>query len=118
MKRTIVITTILCSALLIGGNVYSTVFAQNEQTQIVHKADTVQQVSGLAKEDALNLLLENNNLDYLYQGDENNFEALKEEGLSGYVFLPDIETDIGYFVDKNTKEIYHFHPDGYLELVK
>lgn len=129
-KRTVVIATILCSGLLIGGNEYIKAFAQNkpvqEQTQVVHnaetiqvtyKADTVSKTHCLAKEDALNLLKENNYLDYLYQGDENDFDVLKEKGLSGYVFLPDIDTDMGYFVDKNTKEIYYFHPNGYLELI-
>ena len=116
MKRTVVMTTILCSGLLLtGGNVYSNVFAQD---QIVKQTSTVQEVKSLTKEDALDLLLEHNNLTYLYQGDESSFDALKEKGLSGHVFLPDIETDIGYFVDKNTKEIYYFHPSGYLELAK
>ena len=116
MKRTLVIATILCSGLLIGGNVYSNVFAK--QNEIVKQTNAVQEVKSLTKDDALNLLLNHNNLAYLYQGDESTFKALKEEGLSGYVFLPDIETDIGYFVDKNAKEIYYFHPSGYLELVK
>lgn len=117
MKRTVAITTILCSGLLIGGNIYSNVFAQ--QNEIVKQTNTtVQEVESLTKDDALNLLINHNNLTYLYQGDESEFKVLKEKGLSGYIFLPDIETDIGYFVDKNTKEIYYFHPSGYLELVK
>lgn len=76
-------------------------------------------VKTLTKEDALNLLLDMNpNLVYSYQGDENTFPALKEKGLSGYVFLPNIDTDLGYFVDKNTSNIYYFHPSGYLEKIK
>lgn len=35
----------------------------------------------------------------------------------GYVFLSDIETDLGYFVDKNTGDVYYFHPSGYMELI-
>ncbi|WP_279167162.1 hypothetical protein [Thomasclavelia cocleata] len=116
MKRTAVIATILCSGLLLGGNVCSNVFAQ--QNEIAKQTNAVQEVKSLTKNDALNLLLNHNDLVYLYQGDENTFEILKEKGLSGYVFLPNIETDIGYFVDKGTKEIYYFHPSGYLELVK
>lgn len=116
MKRTVVIATILCSGLLLGGSIYSNVFAQ--QNEMVKQTNTVQEVKSLTKEDALNILLDYNNLVYLYQGDETVFKFLKEKNLSGYVFLPDIETDLGYFVDKNTKEIYYFHPSGYLELVK
>lgn len=115
MKRTAVMATILCSGLLLGGNIYSNVFAQ--QNEIVKQPNAVQEVKNLTKNDALDLLLNHNDLVYLYQGDENTFETLKEKGLSGYVFLPDIETDIGYFVDKDTKEIYYFHPSGYLELL-
>ncbi len=53
---------------------------------------------------------------YAYQGDENTFNAIAQRGLSGYVFLPDYDTDLGFFVDKNTASIYYFHPSGYLEL--
>ncbi|MBQ8998463.1 MAG: hypothetical protein IJ086_07235 [Clostridium sp.] len=123
MKGAVVITTILCSTLLIGGRQYSNIFAQSEvvnqtKNEIVEQYNTVQEVNYIAVEDALNILQKQNTLDYLYQGDESTFKALKEKGLSGYVFIPDIDTDIGYFVDKNTAEIYYFHPGGYLELVK
>lgn len=81
--------------------------------------EEVNVVNILTKEDALNLLLGMNpNLVYTYQGDENDFLVLKEKGLSGYVFLPNIDTDLGYFVDKNTSSIYYFHPSGYLEKIK
>ncbi len=81
--------------------------------------EEVDVVKILTKEDALNLLLDMNpNLVYAYQGDENTFPALKEKGLSGYVFLPNVDTDLGYFVDKNTSSIYYFHPSGYLEKIK
>ena len=70
-------------------------------------------------EDALKLLNEMNpNLTYEYKGDENTFTTLKDKSLSGYVFLPNIDTDLGYFVDKNTSSIYYFHPSGYLEKIK
>lgn len=73
----------------------------------------------LSRNDALNLLLDMNpNLVYAYQGDENTFPVLKSKGLSGYVFLPNVDTDLGYFVDKNTSSIYYFHPSGYLEKIR
>ena len=54
---------------------------------------------------------------YTYQGDENTFETMKEKGIRGHVFLPNIETDMAYLVDKDTGSIYFFHPSGYLELL-
>lgn len=62
--------------------------------------------------------VEQGDFTYTYQGDENNFDTLKEDGIKGYVFLPNIETDMGYLVDKDNGSIYLFHPSGYLELVK
>lgn len=117
MKRTVVITTILCTGLLlIGGNVNSNVVAQ---TQIIKQNNAVQEVISLTKEDALNILLKHNNeLNYVYQGDENVFEVLKEKELSGYVFLPNnVDTDLGYFVNNDTQDIYYFHPSGYLDII-
>jgi len=35
----------------------------------------------------------------------------------GYIFLSDIETDLGHFVDTNTGDVYYFHPSGYMELI-
>ena len=73
----------------------------------------------LSKEEAEQLLINiNPELEYLYQGDENNFSALKERNLTGYVFLPNVDGDIGYFIDKTNSDVYFFHPSGYLELVK
>ncbi|WP_250673227.1 hypothetical protein LZ906_005890 [Paraclostridium ghonii] len=84
---------------------------------VKNKEDSVAKT--LTKDDALKLLLDMNpNLVYAYQGDENTFSALKNKGLSGYVFLPNVDTDLGYFVDKNTSSIYYFHPSGYLEKIK
>lgn len=71
----------------------------------------------LSKEDALNLLKEKNDkVDYSYMGDEETYSVLKEKGHQGYVFLPDIQTDLGMFVNKNTREIYYFHPSGYMDI--
>ncbi len=73
----------------------------------------------LSKEEAEQLLINiNPELEYLYKGDENNFSALKERNLTGYVFLPNVDGDIGYFIDKTNSDVYFFHPSGYLELVK
>ena len=73
--------------------------------------------AGLSREDALNLLNEKNNkVDYSYMGDENTYSVLKEKGHEGYVFLPNAPTDLGMFVNKNTKEIYYFHPSGYMDI--
>lgn len=55
---------------------------------------------------------------YTYQGDENTFEAMQEKGIRGYVFLPNIETDLAYIVDKDSESIYLFHPSGYFELLQ
>ena len=52
------------------------------------------------------------------QGTENDFVALKEKGLEGYVFLMDADTDLGMFVNKDDAKIYYFHPSGYLELAE
>lgn len=61
--------------------------------------------------------VEKSDFTYTYQGDENTFEAMKEKGIRGYVFLPNLETDMAYLVDKDTGSIYFFHPSGYLELL-
>lgn len=63
------------------------------------------------------LIYNNSQVTYLYQEDENEFIALSKENLTGYIFLPDVETKIKYFVSKKTHKIYYFHPSGYLELV-
>ncbi|WP_419749629.1 hypothetical protein [Terrisporobacter petrolearius] len=55
---------------------------------------------------------------YTYQGDENTFEAMQEKGIRGYVFLPNLETDLAYLVDKDSGSIYFFHPSGYFELLQ
>ena len=70
----------------------------------------------LNREEALNeLKKQGTNLDYSYMGDEKDYSVLKEKGHEGYVFLPNTNTDMGLFVDKNTKEVYYFHPSGYID---
>ena len=111
MKKSIIISLLLCFSLFTIKPVSEIIFAQdNSDNLISHKQ--------LTQEDAKELLLKyNDKVDYIYQGDASQFEALKAKNLQGYVFLPNVETDIGYFVDKNTCSIYFFHPSGYLELV-
>ena len=72
-------------------------------------------------EEVLNKYLnevEKTDLTYTYQGDENTFESIKEKGIRGYVFLPNVDTDMAYLVDKDNGNIYFFHPSGYFELLQ
>ena len=62
--------------------------------------------------------VEKTDLTYTYQGDENTFESIKEKGIRGYVFLPNVDTDMAYLVDKENGNIYFFHPSGYFELLQ
>ncbi len=80
--------------------------------------------TGMTKSEAKAILnkyikeVEEADFTYTYQGDENTFEAMQEKGIRGYVFLPDIETDMAYLVDKDNGSIYFFHPSGYFELLQ
>ena len=80
--------------------------------------------SGITKSEAEAVLnkyindVEQVDFTYTYQGDENDFTVIKEKGIRGYVFLPNLDTDLAYFVDKDTKSIYLFHPSGYFELIQ
>lgn len=113
LKKAIIISFILCGSLFLFKPVTQLIFAENNQNA------SILQNHILTQEEAKQLLLNyNNKVDYIFQGDANQFDALKSKNLQGYVFLPDVDTDIGYFVDKNTSDIYFFHPSGYLELVK
>ena len=126
MKKSIIALSILLTGIL---TISPVTFAQNKaninykqinQNVINNQEEVNININNtITKEEAKELLeLKNPNIKYLYQGDENNFTVLKEKGLSGYVFLPDVEGDMGYFVDKTTQNIYYFHPSGYLELIK
>lgn len=97
------------------------VFNENKETSKDEYKDNIakEEKQVLSKEEAEQLLIAiNPELEYLYQGDENNFSVLKEKNLTGYVFLPNVDGDMGYFVDKTNSDVYFFHPSGYLELVK
>lgn len=112
MKKGILVLCVLCCSFLLVQPLNQLSFAQTNPkgVSIKHKQ--------LTQKEAKQLLLKyNNKVDYIYQGDSSQFEALKNKKLQGYVFLPDVETDIGYFVDKTNCNIYFFHPSGYLELI-
>lgn len=126
MKKSIIALSILLTGIL---TISPVTFAQNKaninykqinQNVINNQEEVNIDINNtITKKQAKELLeLKNPNIKYLYQGDENNFTVLKEKSLSGYVFLPDVEGDMGYFVDKTTQNIYYFHPSGYLELIK
>lgn len=92
--------------------------AEKPDKDVYNKQDSLnKEATSLTKEDALNLLKEKNKHQYYtYMGDENTYSILKEKGHEGYVFLPDSQTDLGMFVNKNTKEVYYFHPSGYMDI--
>ena len=111
MKNLVIFLCILCSSLLFINPIQNMSHA-NDNNKIHHQIElTVEQAKEL-------LIKYNNKVDYIYQGDANDFEYLKSKKLQGYVFLPNVDTDIGYFVDKQTSKIYFFHPSGYLKLAK
>ena len=99
---------------------------QNTQNTTEEKVQTSEQKEDLRMsksqaEAVLNKYLnevEKTDLTYTYQGDENTFESIKEKGIRGYVFLPNVDTDMAYLVDKDNGNIYFFHPSGYFELLQ
>ena len=99
---------------------------QNTQNKTEEKFQTSEQKEDLRMsksqaEAVLNKYLnevEKTDLTYTYQGDENTFESIKEKGIRGYVFLPNVDTDMAYLVDKDNGNIYFFHPSGYFELLQ
>ena len=117
MKKIAIILSLLCLISFLTITNFESIFAYNTNNISLNAQEKLSSV--LSKEDALKLLQSiNPNLAYEYKGDETNFPVLKDKGLYGYVFLPNIDTDLGYFIDKNNSHIYYFHPSGYLELIK
>ena len=96
---------------------------ENNTTQIEEETTfaEVEDKTGMSKSEAEAILnkyikeVEEADFTYTYQGDENTFEAIKEKGIRGYVFLPNVDTDLAYLVDKDSGNIYYFHPSGYFE---
>lgn len=114
MKKSILVLSILVGGLFLVNPTHEITFAQENNNQA-----TVQKQHTLTQADAQQLLINNNDkVNYIFQGTSDDFKALQDKGLKGYVFLPDVESDMGYFVDQDTSHIYYFHPSGYLELIK
>ncbi|MGM9532123.1 hypothetical protein [Intestinibacter sp.] len=131
MKKAIIsIISILCVGLMVVGPIkesYATDLNDTKSEQeVVEATNQKQQVKeetnedkALTKSEALQLVKDfEPSLDYDYMGDENTYECIKENGIKGYVFLPQCEGDMAYLVDKETGNIYFFHPSGYFELLK
>lgn len=113
MKKSILVLSVLVGGLFLINPTHEISFAQGNTTS------SVKQQTMLTQADAEKLLINNNNkVNYIFKGTSDNFKTLQEKGLKGYIFLPDVDTDMGYFVDQNTSHIYYFHPSGYLELIK
>lgn len=120
MKKAIMVLSILCGGLLLTNPIVTT-FAQGKNTTVIEnklEGNSVEVINELNIDQAKDILsMRNDNIEYTYQGDENTFEVLKEKGLEGYVFLGNVDGDLGYFVNKDSAEIYYFHPSGYLERI-
>ncbi|MEG2786517.1 MAG: hypothetical protein RR942_01760 [Romboutsia sp.] len=113
MKKSLLVLSLLVGGLLLMNPTNEVSFAQE------NNKPSVEQQATLSQADAQQLLINNNNkISYKFQGTSNDFKALQEKGLHGYVFLPNVDSDMGYFVDQDTSHIYYFHPSGYLELIK
>lgn len=123
MKKAIITLSILCSVLLIINPLSDKTFAQGNDNSIIRKENTTIEsganvIKVLSEEQAKEVLgIYNSNLSFNYEGDEDTFISIKDKNLEGYVFTADVESDLGYFVDKNTSNIYYFHPSGYLEMI-
>ncbi len=92
---------------------------KTEIEQVKEEQPVVKENKTLTKEEALQLVIDYEPiLTYIYQGDENTYSCIKEKGITGYVFLPTCDGDMAYLVDKETANIYFFHPSGYFELLK
>lgn len=121
MKKSILVLSILVGGLFLVNPTHEVTFAQenNQQNNQQNNQATVQKQNTLTQFDAQQLLINNNDkVNYIFQGTSNSFKALQDKSLKGYVFLPDVDTDMGYFVDQDTSHVYYFHPNGYLELIK
>lgn len=118
--RTIMIAT-LC-AVLVGGIVAPTVSTVSAASKPSKVATVVKKKSTkklLSQEQALNILNKiDSSVEYIYMGTEKNFDALQAKKLKGFVFLPDEEGDMGYFINSKNGQVFFFHPSGYMERIK
>lgn len=119
--KTIMIAT-LC-AVLVGGivaptvNTVSAASKPNKVATAVVKKKSTKKL--LSQQQALNILNKmDNSVEYIYMGTEKDFDALQAKKLKGFVFLPDEEGDMGYFVNSKNGQVFFFHPSGYMERIK
>lgn len=116
MIKVLKMVSLLGIGMVIVGSINSLAFAQGTNTDKSNSSIEIMSIT--TKEQALEVLNKyKNEFTYVYQGDETAFRALYGNGFEGYVFLPDVPTDMGYFVDKSGGTLYYFHPSGYMELI-
>lgn len=124
MKKTTrkIMIAAIC-AVLVGGmalpatNVVSAATKSNKVVTTVVKEKNNKKL--LNKKEALNILNKiDNSVDYIYMGTEKDFDVLQAKKLKGFVFLPDEEGDMGYFVNSKNGQVFFFHPSGYMERIK
>lgn len=96
----------------------------NTSDEVVEEEEEEIEECGMTKTDAESVLnnylsaTNQSDITYAYQGDENTFEVITQKGIRGYVFLPNVDTDLAYLVDKDNGSIYLFHTSGYFELIQ
>ncbi|WP_300277039.1 hypothetical protein [Peptacetobacter sp.] len=116
--KTLMIAT-LC-AVLVGGvfaPTMSSVSAASKPNKVV--TTTVENKKLISKKEALNILKKmDNSVEYIFMGTEKDFDALSSKKLKGFVFLPDEEGDMGYFVNSKNRQVFYFHPSGYMERIQ
>lgn len=124
MKKTTrrIMIAAIC-AVLVGGialprtNVASAATKSTKVVTTVVKEKNNKKI--LNKKEALKLLNKiDNSVDYIYMGTEKDFDVLQSKKLKGFVFLPDEEGDMGYFVNSQNEQVFFFHPSGYMERIK
>lgn len=123
MKNTNRLTAIIMAFLMVTMISFANtdgVFAARVKSKPSVKITTLTSKNNyINKEQALSILKKKEkNKTFIYMGTEKDFEYLSESKQKGYVFLPDEEGDIGYFVNRINKKVYYFHPSGYMELMK
>lgn len=93
---------------------------KSNKKQAKNNKKYTKQSKTLTKSQALKLVkkLEPEIKGFTYMGNENTYKCIKENGIKGYVFLPNCDGDMAYLVDKQTSHIYYFHPSGYFELLQ
>lgn len=118
--KTIMVAT-MCT-MLVGGILLPTasnVYAASKPSKVVTTTVSSSKKKLISKKEALNILKKlDNSVEYIYMGTEKDFDALRARKLKGFVFLPDEEGDMGYFVNSKNRQVFLFHPSGYMERIK